>query len=387
MVADTDPGNVVTAAQSGAAYGYRLLPLTPLLAVPLYVVQELTVRLGIFAKRGFGQMVREEFGRGWAWIAAATLLFAAVGSLVTEFTGVAGIGELYGISRASSLGAAVVLVLGIAASGSYRRIERIALLIGAFELAFFVVAWQSGPDVTLMARQALDLPLRDANFGFLAAALIGASFNPWMVFYQQSAVVERRLTARQYGSARWDTAAGALLTQCLSAAVLVAAAATLGRKDPGLELTSVGQISDAFTAVSPHVSRLVFSMGVLGAALVAVIVASLAATWGIGEILGYDHSGRGRALGPRWFQSGYAVAVVGSALVVGLAHNLIWLNIAVQVANAVLLPIVLALLITLATRKVVGDHRLRGGALALVVAFAGAAALAGLAGIATFVAG
>ncbi len=387
MVADTDPGNVVTAAQGGAAYGYRLLPLTLLLAIPLFFVQELTVRLGIFSGRGFGQMVREEFGVGWAWLAAATLFVAALGSLVTEFTGVAGIGEIYGIARPVSLAAAAVLVIAIAMSGSYRRIERIALLIGAFELAFFVVAWQAGPDGHRALRESVEMPLRDANFGFLAAALIGASFNPWMVFYQQSAVVERRITPEQYGSARWDTAAGALLTQCLSAAVLVAAAATLGRKDPGLVLTSVGQISDAFTAVSPHVSRLVFSMGVLGAALVAVIVSSLAVSWGIGEVLGFDHCGGRRALDPRWFQSGYALAVVGSALAVGLTHNLIWLNIAVQVANAMLLPVVLGLLITLATRQVVGERRLRGRELALVVVFAGGAALAGLAGIASFVSG
>ena len=387
MIADTDPGNVVTAAQSGAAWGYRLLPLTLLLIVPLYFVQELTVRLGIFSGRGFGQLVREEFGTGWAWIAAATLIFAAVGSLITEFTGVAGIGDLYGIARPVSLCAAAALVILIALSGSYRRVERIALLIGAFEVAFFVVAWQAGPNPARMAREAIDLPLLDPNFGFLSAALIGAAFNPWMVFYQQSAVVERQLGPQHYRSARWDTAAGAALTQCLSAAVLIAAAATLGRKDPGLTLTSVSQISDAFTAVSPQVSRLVFSMGVLGAALVAVIVSSLAVTWGIGEVLGFDHSGGRRSIPPRWLRSGYAVAVIGSALFVGLSRNLIWLNIAVQVANALLLPVVLTLLIGLASRRLLGERRLRGGERVVVIACAGAAALAGLAGIATFFSG
>lgn len=387
MIADTDPGNVVTAAQGGAAWGYRLLPLTLLLIIPLYFVQELTVRLGIFSGRGFGQLVREEFGLGSAWLAGSALVFAVVGSLITEFTGVAGIGEIYGIGRPVSLTAAVILVLAIAMSGSYRRIEWIALLIGAFEVAFFIVAWQAGPSFGRMAKEVVDQPLFHPQYGFLVAALVGAAFNPWMVFYQQSAILERKLGAGDYTAARWDTAAGATLTQCLSAAVLIAAAATIGRKDHGLELTSVAQISDAFDVVSPHISHIVFSLGVLGAALVAVIVSSLAVTWGIGELLGFDHTGGRRTMTPRWFHIGYAVAVVGSALFVGFVHNLIWLNIAVQVANAVLLPIVLVLLVRLASRPFVGARRLRGREYVLAVGCSGAAAIAGLAGIVSYFAG
>ena len=272
-------------------------------------------------------------------------------------------------------------------SGSYRRIERIALMIGAFELAFFVVAIQSGPHAGRIMRESIDLPLLDPNFGFLSAALIGAAFNPWMVFYQQSAVIERRLSAADYTAARWDTAAGAALTQCLSAAVLVAAAATLGRTNPGISLTSVSQISDAFVAVSPHVSRVIFSMGVLGAALVAVIVASLAVTWGIGEVLGFDHSDGRRRITPRWFHIGYTVAVIGSAVFVGLSQNLIWLNIAVQVANAFLLPLVLVMLIRLASRSLTGEHRLRGREFVIVSVSAGAAAVAGVLGALSFFSG
>ena len=82
----------MTAAQSGAQWGYRLLPLLLLLIPLLYMVQELTVRLGIFSGRGHGELIRDTFGKGWSWLAAAGLGVAVVGSLVTEFTGVAGIG-------------------------------------------------------------------------------------------------------------------------------------------------------------------------------------------------------------------------------------------------------------------------------------------------------
>ena len=103
MLADTDAGNVVTSAQAGATWGYRFLPLLLLLIPMLYMVQELTVRLGIFTGRGYGELIRERFGAGWAWLSLIGLAAAVIGSLVTEFTGVAGIGELYGLSRAVTL--------------------------------------------------------------------------------------------------------------------------------------------------------------------------------------------------------------------------------------------------------------------------------------------
>src|SRR5271165_7445718 len=99
MLADSDAGNVVTGAQAGAQWGYRLLPLLLLLIPMLYMVQELTIRLGSFTGRGYGQLVLERFGTGWAWLSMAGLAAAVIGSLITEFTGVAGIGELYGLSR------------------------------------------------------------------------------------------------------------------------------------------------------------------------------------------------------------------------------------------------------------------------------------------------
>ena len=123
MLADTDAGNVVTAAQSGAQWGYRLLPLLLGLIPVLYMVQELAVRLGIFTGRGYSELVRHHYGSGWAWVLAAALVVAVAGSMVTEFAAVAGVGELYGVSRNLILPMAAATLLVIVLSGSYRRVE------------------------------------------------------------------------------------------------------------------------------------------------------------------------------------------------------------------------------------------------------------------------
>ena len=202
MLADTDAGNVVTAAQSGARWGYRLLPLLLGLIPVLYMVQELAVRLGIFTGRGYSELVRDHFGHTWAWASAAGLAVAVAGSMITEFAAVAGIGELYGISRNLTLSLAASTLLVIVLSGSYRRVERAAILIGSFELAFLLVAATTRPDFATVARDVVDIPIGNNDFWFLGAALIGAVFNPWMVYYQQSAMAEKRLDHRHYTAAR-----------------------------------------------------------------------------------------------------------------------------------------------------------------------------------------
>ena len=368
MLADTDAGNVVTAAQSGARWGYRLLPLLLLLIPMLYMVQELTVRLGIYTGRGHGELIRERFGAGWAWLSMVGLAVATIGSLVTEFTGVAGIGELYGVSRSLTLPLAAGALLTVVTTGSYRRVERTALVIGLFELAFFAVAWDAHPNLATLLRDAVDLPFGNREFAFLTAAIIGATFNPWMIFYQQSATVDKQLKPDDIRAARWDTGVGAVLTQCLTGAVLVAAAAVLTSGGAPVNLTSVGHIGDALTPIlGEAMGHLVFGVGVLGASLIAAIVSSLALAWGVGEVTGHRRSLEYRPLEARWFYGVYVACAAGAAALVWLVPDLVALNIAAQVLNAFLLPLVIGLLVTLAVTALPEPLRLRGWYLGLII--------------------
>jgi Mn2+/Fe2+ NRAMP family transporter len=381
MLADTDAGNVVTAAQSGAQWGYRLLPLVLLLIPMLYMVQELTVRLGVYTGRGHGELIRMRFGLGWARLSTLGLAGAVVSSLITEFTGVAGVGELFGLSRSVTLPLAAATLLFIVASGSYKRVERVALIVGLFELAFFVVAWAAHPGLKALARDAIDLPVRNPDFLFMVAAIIGATFNPWMIFYQQSATVEKKLRPGDLVLARWDTGVGAILTQCLTGAVLIAAAAAFTNGGTSSSLSTVGEISGALTPLlGDGAGRIVFSAGVLGASLVAAIVSSLALAWGVGEAAGYRRSLEYRPFDAGWFHGVYAACVLGSGAVVWFASNLVWLNIVAQVFNVFLMPLVIGLLVALAVVSLPEPYRLRGWYLGLIVAVCAIVSSAGVFG-------
>jgi len=188
---------------------------------------------------------------------------------------------------------------------------------------------------------------------------------PWMVFYQQSAVVEKGLTVADLRAARWDTAVGAVVTQVIMAGVLVATAATLGGGRRAA-LDTVQQIAEAITPfLGERTGRVLFALGMTGSALVATIVVTLTAARTLGEVLGVKHS---LAHAPReapWFYGIYTAALVAGALLVTSGVNLVDLSVAVQVMNALLLPIVLGFLYLLA-RRLPPPHRLGGRYAALV---------------------
>ncbi|MGA2778861.1 MAG: divalent metal cation transporter [Steroidobacteraceae bacterium] len=387
MLADTDAGSIITAAQSGAQWGYRLLLLQLILIPILFVVQELTVRLGIVSSRGHGELIREHFGGRWAWISVGTLVLACIGALLSELSGLAGVGLLFGIPAWTTMSVVVCGLTLMAYSGSYLSVERIAMGIGAFELVFLVVAWRAHPHAAAMISGALSIPWRDTNYLYLVAANIGAVIMPWMVFYQQSAVVEKKLTTDDLPAARWDTAIGAIITQAIMACVLIATAATLGRAGAHTPLDTVQQIAQAITPfIGETTGRLLFALGMIGAALVATIVVTLTVARTLGEILGVKHSLEYAPREAPWFYGIYTVSLAASGLFVASGVNLVKLSVGVQVMNALLLPLVLGFLYLLA-RRLAPPHRLSGSyavivilTIALTAGFGVYAALAGVGG-------
>ena len=366
MLADTDAGSVITAAQSGAQWGYKLLLLQLSLIPILFIVQELTVRLGVVTGFGHGELIRKHFGRGWAWLSVSVMVVACLGALVTQFSGLAGVAGLFGVPVWLMLGAVIFMIAGMVYTGSYRSVERIAILFGLCELVFLVVAWNAAPQGEQIMAQLTVMPFGDKDFLYLMAANIGAVIMPWMVFYEQSAVVDKGLVAQDLKVLRWDTAVGAFITQSVMAAVLIAVAATIGQKTMGqtgaqASLNDVSQIASALTPfLGDRVGRVVFALGISGAALVATIVVCLTAAWGLGEVIGYRRSLSDHPKEAPWFYGIFTVTLVLAGLVVGSGINLVSLSVAVEVMNALLLPIVLGFLFLLARKALPVPYRLAG---------------------------
>ena len=381
MLADTDVGSLITAAQSGAKWGYSLLLLQFALVPILYIVQELTARLGTATGKGHGTLILEHYGPAWAWASFAGLIVAGVGAMITEFSGIAGVGDAVHMSRWVSLGLPAMLLVAIVLTGSYRRIERIAIAVGLFELVFVGLAIASKPNIADIARSFVHLSLGDEKYRVLIAANIGAVIMPWMIFYQQSAVADKGLDENDIKGARWDTFAGAVISQVVMGSILVATAATIGASGHQKGLKTVGDLVGVFTpAFGQTIGLLVLGVGIIAAAFIALNVVALAMAWNFGDLTGGKRSLHDDPREAPLFYGVFVLAVVGSAIAVELIPDIIALNIAVEVMNALLLPLALGLLILLATRALPKGQRVAGAYKWVVYVVAGVTILFGLVG-------
>lgn len=361
MLADTDAGSIITAAQSGAQWGYKLLTLQLLLIPILYFVQELTIRIGITTGRGHGELIQETFGKKWAWVSIITLFIATLGALVTEFSGIAGVSALFGVPQWITVPLVALILILISATGNYKVVERIAIVVGLFELVFIPAALYAKPDSNAIVHALIgNQPFNSHSYWLLVAANVGAVIMPWMLFYQQGAVVDKGLSPKVIKYSRIDTAVGSVVTQIIMGCVLILTASTIGRINPNTPLENVQQIGTALTPLLGTVmGKTLFAVGLTGAALIASIVVSLASSWAFGEILKVPCS-----LNCTWkeapiFYSFYCGAILLASILALVGIPLVSLTISVEVMNTLLLPIVLGLLLALGWKILPNPYRLR----------------------------
>ncbi|MGV3151209.1 NRAMP family divalent metal transporter [Sarcina ventriculi] len=360
MLADTDAGSIITAAQTGAQWGYKLIGLMLILIPILYIVQELTTRIGIVTKKGHGELIEKTFGKGWAWLSVCTLFVSTIGALITEFSGIMGVGLLFGVSKWITVPLAVAALILLSVTGKYKVVERVAIVVGAFELVFIPAMIFAKPDYTsVMMSLVGSQPLNSSAYWLMISANVGAVIMPWMVFYQQGAVVDKGLTEKNLRASRIDTIFGSIITQLICCVVIIAVAATIGMKDPNASLNTVQQISQALTPfLGEATGKILFAVGLTGAALVAAIVVTLASSWGFGEIFKKPSS-----LNCKWseapaFYIFYSTLLIIAGIIVLSGIPLVPLTLGVEILNTVLLPIVLGFLIALAWKVLPKKHAL-----------------------------
>lgn len=387
MLADTDAASILTAVQSGRQWGYRLLLLQVVLIPVMYVAQELSVRVGLSTGRGFLEFTEMKFGRRVGAAFGVLLGVSCFGALVTELCGLAGVGQLFGLPVGPVTFGAAAVLLGIFVTHSYRSVERVALVFGAFELAFVVAAWRAQPDLGEVVRQMRQSIGTDQGFLLLVAAGIGTSVMPWTIAYQQSALIAKGVPASALRGARLDTLLGAVVCQAVTASILIAAAGRGGASDPmGSVVESIPAIAREFSPLfGGRIGTLVFAAALAGAAVVATIVVCLAAAWATCEVTGARRSLDDSPRRAPVLYGVLAVMLTVGAGIVSSGMDLVDLAVDIAAWNAVLLPAMLLLLVIMARDPACGVHRLRGAKAFAVAALLFVTSAVGLyAGVAAF---
>ncbi len=356
--ADTEAGSITTAASSGAQFGMKLVLLQLLLIVPLFVVQEMTVRLGTATGKGHAQLIRENYGLAWTWVSLGTMLVTNIAALVTEFIGIAGAALIFGVNPATMILAAAAILIAVSLSGAYKRAEFLALGLCLLELLFIPAAFAAHPSPSAILREGIfgAQPLADRDYLLLIASNIGAVIMPWMIFYQQSATVDKGLKLPDLPFARIDTALGAVATQIIMIAVVITTAATLYVRH--ISVTDAAHAALALIPLTGRFAGIIFGAGLVGAAMLGAFVVSLATAWAFGEAFAWPCSLNHRYVQAKRFYGFYACCVVLSAGIVLIPHlPLVKITLYVEAFNALVLPIVLGFLLVLSNdKKILGKR-------------------------------
>jgi Mn2+/Fe2+ NRAMP family transporter len=342
MVGDNDAGGVSTYAQAGQNYGYSLLWVLLLLVPVLIVNQEMVVRLGAVTGVGHARLINERFGKFWGWFSVGDLFLLNFLTIVTEFIGVSLAMSYFGVSPYISVPIAAVMLVAITASGSFRRWERaMFVFIGASLILFVPLVFLVHPAVGAIAHGFVVPGIRGgmrSNAVLLIIAIVGTTVAPWQLFFQQSNVIDKRITPRFIRYERADTFLGALVVVGSAAVILVATVYAVSGTHLVGHFTDALGVASAFGARSGFLGA-VFALVLLDASIVGAAAVTLSTSYAFGDVFNLRHSLHRKFSDAKAFYASYtAIVVLAAAIVLIPSAPLGLLTTAVQALAGVLLP-------------------------------------------------
>jgi Mn2+/Fe2+ NRAMP family transporter len=358
MVGDNDAGGVSTYAQAGQDYGYSLL-WTLLLLIPVLIVnQEMVVRLGAVTGVGHARLINERFGRFWGWFSVGDLFILNFLTIVTEFIGVSLALRYFGVSPYISVPITAVVLVAITASGSFRRWEQAMFAFIAVSLVLVPLALLSDPHYGAIAYHFVVPGVQGgvtSDAVLVIIAIVGTTVAPWQLFFQQSNVIDKRITPRFIPYERADTTLGAFVVVGGATAILVAA--VYAARIPGV----AGHFTDALgvaDALKQHgqVYGALFAVVLLDASIIGAAAVTLSTSYAFGDVFGIKHSLHRSFKDAKPFYASYSAMIAvaaGITLIPGAPLGL--LTTSVQALAGILLPSASCFLLLLCNdREVLG---------------------------------
>jgi len=359
MCGDNDAGAFSTYGQTGQDYGTSLLWVLLLLVPVLYVNQEMVVRLGAVTGVGHGKLIIERFGRFWGAFSIIDLFLLNALTLVTEFIGITLAVGYLGLPKVPSILAAAVVVIGAASTGSFRRFERVALSLCFGSLILIPIALMLHPSAGQMTSGFLipTMPGGAAQLStvmLLVIGLVGTTVAPWQLFFQQSYVIDKRITTRFLKYEKADLWIGIGIVIVGAAAIIgFAYAATKGTHAYG-NFVDAGSLASAIAAKGGHLLGILFAVALLDASIIGAFAVSLSTAYAVGDVFGVNHSLHRGVKQAKGFYAMYAGVIALAAGVVLIPNApLGFITNGVQAMAGVLLPSASVFLLLLCNDKAV----------------------------------
>lgn len=354
---DNDAGGITTYSIAGAHYGYNLLwTLIPAFIV-LIVVQEMNARMGIVTGKGLADLIRESAGVKVTFFVFLGLLIADIGNTMTEFAGVAGSMQIFGVSKYIAVPLVAVFVWLLVVKGTYRSVEKVFLIFSVFLLSYVVSAVLGKPSWgeigTALVRPEMQF---NSNYISMVIGVVGTTIAPWMLFYMQAAVIEKGLKIEEYKYTIWDIIVGSVATVVVAFFIIVACASTLH-----VNGVQIGAAKDAAAALKPLAGDFaaeIFAFGLFVASVFSATILPVASSFYICEAFGFEAGIDKKLKEAPQFYTLYT-AIITIAVIVILMPNapLITITFWSQVLNGILLPVVLiAMMLLVNNKEIMGQY-------------------------------
>jgi NRAMP (natural resistance-associated macrophage protein)-like metal ion transporter len=346
-VVDNDSGGIFTYSAAGAKYGY--LPLWTLLPITLVLIitQEMCSRMGAVTGKGLSDLIREEFGLRMTFLLMAILVLANLTNVMAEFAGVASSLELFHISRYISVPLAALAVWFLVVKGNYQSVEKIFLFACVFYVTYVISGFLVKPDWKEAALYSVKpVLLLEPGYIYMLIGMVGTTIAPWMQFYLQAAVVEKGVTAKEYGESRIEVIVGCFMTSVIAFFIIVACAGAIYNVKP----REIQDASEAALGLKPfgQYAFLLFSAGLFNASIFAACILPLSTAYSVCEGLGFEAGVNKRLREAPVFYFLYTLLiVVGAGVILIPRFPLVRMILLSQVLNGMLLPFVLIFMILL----------------------------------------
>ncbi len=356
MLADNDAGGIITYAITGATYGISIfIPFLILMIFVAYIVQEMTVRLGAVTHRGHMELIFKRFGKRWGMFSVIDLIIANFLTIITEFIGIGSALMFIGVPMVYGVLISAVALLFILSLRRYLTIEKMMLAFACINIVYVPLAILTKPSISQILTSFSFAGIPNGNLSlliFLLIANMGTTIAPWMLFYQQSAVVDKGSTKDDIGYGKIDTFIGAAIMGIVSVAIVILTAMTLHVNGVNtLSFTSL-QFAQSISKIMGNYAGVLFSIGLFEAGFVAAFALASSSAWALGETVDTPHSLNRGFREAKLFYSVFLVSILGAALVVLIPNApLGFFTLLVQIIATLLMPPALIFLYFLVNDK------------------------------------
>ena len=352
---DNDAGGITTYSQAGAQFGYMLLWTMIPTTLALIVVQEMASRMGAVTGKGLSDLIREEFGFRITFLMMAGLVITNFGNVLAEFSGIALSLELFNVPKYISVPVCAVVVWLLVVKGSYKSVEKIFLVASFIYVTYIVAGLIARPEWKLALAATVKPPsllvFSQSAYLYMVIGVVGTTIAPWMQFYLQASVVEKGITARQYGASKLDVVSGCIFTDIVAWFIIVACAATLFAHGM-FEIRNGADAAQALRPLAGDYAYILFAVGLFNASLFAASILPISTAYAVCEGLGLE-SGVGKKFSeaPFFYWLYTALIAVGAGVILIPNVPLIQITVLSQVVNGITLPFVLVFMLLLINKK------------------------------------